>query len=110
MTTQTKQKTTITLPDAQTMLTRLQSMSSERDFLVHFYPHLIKGAGKTYDPAGFVMLIFMAISTAASAVPAIGGALRLRACDVITALVDNEDAVHVAKALCEATNRTPRFA
>lgn len=55
-------ETIIILPDAKTMLTRLQEVNSELDCIRRFYPILTKHARKAYEPTEIFTLLELALN------------------------------------------------
>ncbi len=87
----------IELPSAPVMLERLQAVSSITDFTEHFYPLLVKSAGRKNDVPGVIMTIELAISDSSNKIPALRGALTLRMHDWISALIPSPEAAAEAR-------------
>lgn len=91
-------ETRITLPDAETMMSRLQEVSYNPHVVQYFYPLLTKYAGKERVPMGIVMMLQLAIHDYAKNLPMMMvSVLNMDMDNYIDALVLDEDAAAEAK-------------
>lgn len=92
-------ETLITLPDAETIMSRLTAVSDERLCVERLYPALARYAGKVRVPMGIVMMLQLAIADFTEGMPPMMIAvLNMNMNGYIDALVIDETAATEAKA------------
>jgi hypothetical protein len=92
-------ETLITLPDAETMMSRLKEVNSESHCVERFYPLLTKEAGQERVPMGIIMMLQLAIHDYTEGMPPMMVAvLNMNMDGYIDALVPDESAAAEAKA------------
>jgi len=96
---QMSDETRITLPDADTMMSRLKEINDDDHQVQGFYPLLTKRAGEERVPVGIVMMLQLAIHDYTEGMPPILAiALQMNMERYIDALVTDESAAAEAKA------------
>ncbi len=90
---------TVTLPEAETIMSHLKSIDDNCHFVQHFYPLITKKSGVEYEPIGIVMMIQMAIYNYGNVTSAvIVATLNMKMDQYIDALVTDKIVANEAKA------------
>lgn len=97
-------ETRITLPDAETILSRLKAVNDEPHCVDKFYPLLAKDAGQVRVPLGIIMMLQLAIHDYTEGMPPMMTAvLNMNMEEYIDALVLDESASTETKVLWAET-------
>ncbi len=92
-------KTRITLPDAETIMSRLKAVNDSSHCVQKFYPLLAKNGGEERVPMGIVMMLQLAIHDYTEGMPPmVVAVLNMNMERYIDALVPDEAAAAEAKA------------
>ncbi len=92
-------ETRITLPDAETIMSRLKAVNDDSHCVQKFYPLLAKNGGQERVPMGIVMMLQLAVHDYTEGMPPMMVAvLNMNMDGYIDALVPDQDAAAEAKA------------